>query len=606
YTLSDGSKREMGDLLLANDTLHSRYTDSVALTEEQMQAANLQGIGRLRDLREAAALSPDLAETLKAYSNAETKAEQQALLNKLVQEWAKTDPDYHVGFTFSTAMIRTANEGVALTPTQAGLVLGYSIPQEYLDKIQHYRQKVATLDAFSGEKSRVMFSMNDTETKRIFSVIDKAYDSLNDNVYQALLFQTRLQPYLNEIGLVLENDEFKLDYSGVLAKFGEVHAENPEKAFVDLGEFLAYGKQGIASSSAELSALFERYVDTAKTQGTFEALKAALGNEAVEILSREYGNNENDVLRSVGLNSSKNVSLYGHAGDDILIGGSGNDYLRGGEGSDTYLFAKGFGKDTVYNYDGSAERHDVIRFTEAKQSDFDFRRNSSDLIIAAKDGSDTLTVQSHFTNDAAGHYRIDRIEFSDGLSLDTAAINSLVEKGTDADDSMYALDTGSTLSGFGGNDYIHGAKGNDRLDGGEGSDTLYGRNGDDVLDGGSGNDTLYGENGSDTLTGGEGNDYLRGGEGNDTYVFAKGHGIDTVSDYGSKDEHIDTLLFDGAEFSDAVFSRFGNDLVVKAYGEGDQVSVQNFFSSSHYRYTEFAFEDKTVSANDAMNAVAVV
>lgn len=54
YTLADGTTREMGDLLLDADHLHSRFTDSVKLTEEQMQAANVQGIGRLRDLREAA------------------------------------------------------------------------------------------------------------------------------------------------------------------------------------------------------------------------------------------------------------------------------------------------------------------------------------------------------------------------------------------------------------------------------------------------------------------------------------------------------------------------------------------------------------------------
>ena len=51
----------MGDILLANDTLHSRYIEPVKLTDAQLQAPNLQGIGRLRDLREAAALSPALA-----------------------------------------------------------------------------------------------------------------------------------------------------------------------------------------------------------------------------------------------------------------------------------------------------------------------------------------------------------------------------------------------------------------------------------------------------------------------------------------------------------------------------------------------------------------
>ncbi|RPD87429.1 hypothetical protein EGK75_05585 [Neisseria weixii] len=54
YTTANGETREMGDLLLAADHLHSRYIDSVQLTDEQMQAANVQGIGRLRDLREVA------------------------------------------------------------------------------------------------------------------------------------------------------------------------------------------------------------------------------------------------------------------------------------------------------------------------------------------------------------------------------------------------------------------------------------------------------------------------------------------------------------------------------------------------------------------------
>ncbi|WP_158087738.1 hypothetical protein [Neisseria animaloris] len=36
-THSDDQMREMGDVLLANDTFHSRYIDAVKLTEEQMQ-----------------------------------------------------------------------------------------------------------------------------------------------------------------------------------------------------------------------------------------------------------------------------------------------------------------------------------------------------------------------------------------------------------------------------------------------------------------------------------------------------------------------------------------------------------------------------------------
>ncbi|MFC5919508.1 calcium-binding protein, partial [Neisseria weixii] len=655
YTLVDGSKCEMGDLLLANDTLHSRYAGSVKMTEEQMRAANLQGIGRLRDLREAAALSPDLAETLKAYSDAETKAEQQALLNKLVQEWAKTDPDYHVGFTFSTAMIRTANEGVALTPTQAGLVLGYSVPQEYLDKIQHYRQKVATLDAFSGEKSRVMFSMNDTETKRIFSVIDKAYDSLNKNVYQALLFQTRLQPYLNEIGLRIENGGFVLDYSGVAAKFGNVFAENPEKAFVDLGEFIAYSTT--TGNVTELSSLMAQYAKAAVENGTFEQYAQILGTETLAKLGHKLGGDTEDRLNgndlaNLLLGGKGDDYLSGNNGNDILDGGEGDDTLEGGPGSDilnggagndklygggseadTYVFAKGHGRDIVSDSGWKTEHTDTLRFEGANFADAVFTRNGNDLVVKAYGGEDGVTVSGYFNSSS---YRYYDFAFDDKTVTAQDMADIKVEGvGTDGNESLYGWDTvdvldggegNDTLYGYNGNDilrgglgndYVNGGEGNDLIEGGQGNDSLHGDNGNDTLNGGEGGDELHGGSGSDILNGGEGDDKLYGGNGRDvlkggagndyleggtyeadTYVFAKGHGRDTVSDYGNKAEHTDTLRFEGANFADAVFTRNGNDLVIKAYGGEDGVTVSGYFNSSSYRYYDFAFDDKTVTAQD--------
>ena len=79
YTDSDGNEKQMGDLNLAADPFHSRFSDSVSLTDEQQQAPNLRDSGRVRDLREAAAQSPELAEALQQYKNAATKEEQLTL-----------------------------------------------------------------------------------------------------------------------------------------------------------------------------------------------------------------------------------------------------------------------------------------------------------------------------------------------------------------------------------------------------------------------------------------------------------------------------------------------------------------------------------------------
>ncbi|MFC5921038.1 calcium-binding protein [Neisseria weixii] len=358
----------------------------------------------------------------------------------------------------------------------------------------------------------------------------------------------------------------------------------------------------------------------------FEQYAEQLGGTALTKLGHQLGTDADETLRGTDLSNfllggEGNDTLEGRNGDDILSGGNGHDTLNGGTGNDTltggagndklnggsseadtYVFAKGHGQDVVSDSGSKAAHTDTLVFTGAKLSDTAFIRNGYNLIVKAYGSEDQVTLDYFF-------YNGDRQNFNfvfDDQTVKGADV-ALTVNGTEQNETLQGWSNADTVNGGAGNDTIYGYEGNDVLNGADGDDRLEADKGNDRLLGESGNDTLVGGSGSDILMGGEGNDRLEGGSNEaDTYVFTKGHGTDTVSDYGSKDEHIDTLLFDGAEFSDAVFSRFGNDLVVKAYGEGDQVNVQNFFSSSHYRYTEFAFEDKTVSANDAMNAVAVV
>ncbi|MDO4644082.1 MAG: hypothetical protein Q4A74_09600, partial [Cardiobacteriaceae bacterium] len=277
YSTVDGKLQKMGDLLLSHNSLYSRYTDSVPLTNEQLQAANMAGIDRLRDLREAAALSKDLAADLKAYSQAETKAEQRVLLGSLIDQWARTDPLYGNGVKFLPPALRTANEGVAVTPRQANALKVLQIPQEYLDKVNQVLNKIAVLDAFSGEKSNTIYVTSAQEVLNFYEVVNKAYDKLAENIYEGLLFQTRLKPYLNKLGFIIENNEFKLDYSGVIAAFEEIHAKNPEKAFVDLGEFITYSKNNSDQDMLKFSTVLVKYIDDAVQNGTLEQYKTSLG-----------------------------------------------------------------------------------------------------------------------------------------------------------------------------------------------------------------------------------------------------------------------------------------------------------------------------------------
>ncbi|HGO9333851.1 TPA: hypothetical protein ACLBJJ_002138, partial [Neisseria meningitidis] len=316
YTKTDGTTAKMGDLLLAADNLHSRFKDKVELTAEQAKAANLAGIGRLRDLREAAALSGDLANMLKAYSAAETKEAQLALLDNLIHKWAETDSNWgkKSPMRLSTDWTQTANEGIALTPSQVAQLKKnalVSLSDKAKAAIDAARDRIAVLDAYTGQDSNTLYYMSEEDALNIVKVTNDTYDHLAKNIYQNLLFQTRLQPYLNQISFKMENDTFTLDFSGLVQAFNHVKETNPQKAFVDLAEMLAYGE---LRSWYEGRRLMADYVEEAKKAGKFEDYQKVLGQETVALLAKTSGTQADDILQNVGFGHNKNVSLYGNDG----------------------------------------------------------------------------------------------------------------------------------------------------------------------------------------------------------------------------------------------------------------------------------------------------
>ncbi|MFK1450693.1 calcium-binding protein, partial [Pseudomonas aeruginosa] len=94
------------------------------------------------------------------------------------------------------------------------------------------------------------------------------------------------------------------------------------------------------------------------------------------------------------------------------------DYLQGEAGNDVYRFDRGWGQDTVYNYDSSTSRVDAIEFgTGIRAEDITLSRNSDDLILLLKGSTDRITISSYFNQDAAGSYRLEEIRFVDGQVL---------------------------------------------------------------------------------------------------------------------------------------------------------------------------------------------
>lgn len=196
--------------------------------------------------------------------------------------------------------------------------------------------------------------------------------------------------------------------------------------------------------------------------------------------------------------------------------------------------------------------------------------------------------------------------------------------GGDGNDTLKGAGGADTLSGGNGNDTLHGDAGHDLLSGGAGNDKLYGGTGGDTLKGGAGidtafytnaakgvtaslakssintgeakgdvyssienltgskfNDTLVGNSGSNRLSGYRGDDTLTGGKGADDFVFAKGYGKDTITDFQNNVDDIDLRTYN---FSSV------EKVLDKAVQVGDDVHI-NFTKTDIVVIEDFQLKD---------------
>ncbi len=274
------------------------------------------------------------------------------------------------------------------------------------------------------------------------------------------------------------------------------------------------------------------------------------GNDSLD------GGSANDVLAG----GDGNDTLYGNAGDDLLDGGAGDDLIYGGDGADTLRFGKGYGADAFRSTNSAAFQVDTVDLFDIAATEVDYVRLNNDLEIGVRGANDRLTLGDYFS--AAGSATtVRQLRFADGVTMDSAAVRSLV---------VLAGDSGANIiSGFSdGPNRIHGLGGNDSLRGGSGNDVLVGGDGDDTLSGGAGNALLIG---------GTGDDFIATGSGYDIIAFNKGDGRDTVVAGAGKDNTLS--LGGGISAIDLLFSRSANDLVL-ATGESEKITFRDWYAGA--------------------------
>jgi Ca2+-binding RTX toxin-like protein len=279
-----------------------------------------------------------------------------------------------------------------------------------------------------------------------------------------------------------------------------------------------------------------------------------------------------DIIKNFDANAGTdgNDTIYGFSYPDPLAGGLGDDYLAGGFDADTYVYTRGDGNDTIFEYTD---------------------------VQSGGGGTDTLVLHNIAVGDV-----------------------SLVRNGIDAtlvfaDSAPGAGDGGSILLQSELDDWFAQGVENIAFDDG----TVWTRSdlrvmllAQAVTDG---NDVINGFNTNDVIRGGKGDDTLTGGPGDDTYNYARGDGSDVIIEGASGNfTTIDTLNLEGINPAEVSIVRNGNDLTLviaeSSPGAGNGGSIllkaelDDFFSTGVER---IALADGTIwtQADLRVNALAL-
>jgi Ca2+-binding RTX toxin-like protein len=337
-------------------------------------------------------------------------------------------------------------------------------------------------------------------------------------------------------------------------------------------------------------------------------------------------------------------NIYGSGSADTIDSKGGNDYQEGRGGGDTYIYAAGYGNDSIS--EGAVDGTDVVKLTALNASDVTLihANNSDHLQIQINATGEFLTVSNQF-NATNG---IEQILFADGSTLDRSQIQAAAwYRGTSSGENIYGSASADTIDSKGGNDYQEGRGGGDtyiyavgygndsisegvvdgtdvvKLNGLNSSDVTFGRSGNNLqiriistgetltvqdqfngtngveqvvfadstawnrdqilsaswIRGTSGNDTLSGTSSNDIFLGDMGNDTFNSGAGSDTYVYALGDGNDYINDESGSTTDVDTLRLVDLSASDLTFSRVGVHLVATVNSNGQTITFDEQFYS---------------------------
>ncbi|MEJ2611520.1 MAG: hypothetical protein P8179_15910, partial [Candidatus Thiodiazotropha sp.] len=388
YTKIDGTIGVTGGLLFDSSTFHTEYPDDIAITEQALSLPNMHGSGRVRNLRQAASLSGDLANLLEIFSETHIHSEQAAVMDGLIEAWASTsdmssmtqralDANFIVKYTFGNVE-ETPHDGITMTSGEYTGKQSYMSVDDFYggrgEEFEKWMRIISILERFNGEEfvdftlpeepdESTAIVMTDSSTVGSYGgygtfapglyhrvnvnisqaqldLLQQSYDALKKSLFTALATETRIQDYVGAISLDVVEGLLIADTSGVTALLTERFAEDQETAIWDA----LFLRTEFGNTDPYWDPLLDLRDILQATSSLTLAAKDLLEEEKIyladapwttRVLPQEakivFLSDTDDTLRA----HPQGAVVYGEGGNDELYGSSGKDILDGADGNDT-------------------------------------------------------------------------------------------------------------------------------------------------------------------------------------------------------------------------------------------------------------------------------
>ena len=201
------------------------------------------------------------------------------------------------------------------------------------------------------------------------TLLEQSYDALKQSLYDGLVLQTRLKPYLDAVSLNIDATGIHADFSALDSRLAAEYLADKPQAFVDRFELIQYAGQGLRAMGWSGEQTLAHWIAQAEAAGDWATIRAAMGSHftATPTTGNDIylGTSAGESLDGRGGNdhlvgAGGKDSLWGSDGDDTLDGGTGDDKLYGGAGSDVYAFGRGSGFDWIASDSAANAAGDAI------------------------------------------------------------------------------------------------------------------------------------------------------------------------------------------------------------------------------------------------------